>query len=305
MGGGRRPPDEIWDCPEPTGRGRWASFEKAAREDEDVSVRESSVLAIEVGNSRIKAGLFGGDTQEPLPVLLRRTFVGVEEESPATRLYEWLGGGTEAPETLLIGGVNPRVIERIVAEWRDDWGVLTRIERPSEPVLVNRTDVPERVGVDRLFDAVAANRIRPEGTPAIVIDSGTATTVNFIDQEGAFCGGSILAGIQLISTALHERTALLPKVDARELKEPPDAVGRNTETAIRSGLYWSLVGGVKEIVGRMTERVASDGLLQPIVLLTGGMSPLLVRHLPQARLESALTLQGMVVSAGCGRDGSG
>lgn len=259
-------------------------------------INDAPLLAIEVGNSRIKAGLFDVAANDPLPVLQRRTFVDVSERSPAETVRSWLETEKTAPRAVLLGGVNPRVIELIHRDWRSEWGSLKRIDRPSANILVNRTDAPERVGADRLFDAVAANRLRPPQTPAVIIDSGTTTTVNLVDDRGAFRGGSILPGFELVATALHERTALLPKIDARELVSSPDPVGRNTEDAIRSGLYWGLAGGVKEIVARIAQNLVATGTRPPLILLTGGAAPLLAAHLPSARHEPALTLQGMILS---------
>ena len=93
-------------------------------------------------------------------------------------------------------------------------------------------------GIDRLVDAVAANRLRKSHRPAAIVDVGTAITVDLVAADGAFLGGSILPGIALSARALHEFTDLLPLVDVGELVEPPPALGTDTEAAMRSGLFW-------------------------------------------------------------------
>jgi type III pantothenate kinase len=252
----------------------------------------SHLLAVEVGNSRIKAGLFSPATDDGLPSCLAATAFSVRRPDPADLLGRWLGGQDILPEAALLAGTNPRLIKIVRDGWQERWGELLPLDRPSPAILVNRTDAPDRVGPDRLFDAVAANRLRPSGAPAVVVDSGTATTVNVIDADGAFLGGAIIAGFELIATALHERTAALPRIDVTNLDPPPDPLGRNTDAALRSGLYWTLVGGVKELVARLS----ADSPAPPLLLLTGGAAPLLVPHLPHARHEPCLTLQGMILT---------
>lgn len=257
---------------------------------------EINVLAIDVGNSRIKAGLFDAPAMTGLPVCRASVAFPVDETSPAAAVGRWLMQQDARPVASLLGGVNPPVIAAIREKWTSSSSELTVIERPASQLLANRTDAPDRVGPDRLFDAVAANRLRRANQPAIVIDSGTATTINLIDGSGAFLGGAIVAGFGLMAAALHERTSLLPLIDAVDLSPPPLALGRNTNDALRSGLYWNLVGGVKELVARFSDIALETSDEQPLVLLTGGASPLLVPHLPASRHEPHLTLQGLVLS---------
>jgi type III pantothenate kinase len=257
----------------------------------------SSVLAIDVGNSRIKAGLVTTSAGAgELPAVSAAFAFPVSEPHPIAALSDWLATQSLRPERALVGGSNPKTVGAIVAERSlgDDCPVV-QVARPSDATIANRTLEPERVGPDRLFDAVAANRIRPAGRSAVIVDSGTATTVNFVDGSGAFQGGAIIAGFELVASALHERTALLPKLDVARIGTP-EAIGRDTTEALRSGLYWSLVGGVKELVARFsTSALETDGEA-PIVLLTGGAGPVLAPHLPTAALHPYLTLQGIVLS---------
>lgn len=255
------------------------------------------VLAIDVGNSRIKAGLFDGDPiAGRLPVCHGSTTFSSRSADSVDALVGWVSSQAAEASVGLIGGANPPVLRAILDGWSDVRPALRWVERPRGGVLRNRTAEPGRVGPDRLFDAVAANHVRPPGLPAVVIDSGTATTVNRIDADGAFLGGAIVAGFETVAAALHARTALLPRIDPAGLVPPPDPLGRDTESALKSGLYWGLVGGVKELVARLSEQPGGP----PLVLLTGGAAPLLAPHLPTARVEPHLTLQGLVLSADFG-----
>ena len=104
---------------------------------------------------------------------------------------------------------------------------------------------PERVGLDRLAAAAAVNRLRSPDRGAIIVDTGSAVTVDLLSADGVFRGGAILPGIDMSARALHEFTDLLPLVSLNELSVPPPALGVSTVTAIRGGLFWGQVGAVR------------------------------------------------------------
>jgi type III pantothenate kinase len=150
---------------------------------------------------------------------------------------------------------------------------------------------PDMVGVDRLLDAVAANVLRPANRPAVVVDVGTAITVDLVSRQGAFCGGSILPGIAMSARALHEFTDLLPLLDISELDAPPPALGDSTESAMRSGLFWGAIGAVRQLI----EQLAGDD--QPLVVLTGGGGPVVAGLLGRsAQWAPHLTLSGIALT---------
>jgi type III pantothenate kinase len=133
-----------------------------------------------------------------------------------------------------------------------------------------RVDRPAEVGADRLVNALAAARLY--GTPAVVVDLGTATTFDCVAADGAFVGGAIAPGLELGLEALASRTAKLPRVD---LRLPDRAIGRDTVAAIQSGAvlgYQALVAG---LLGRVRRELADAGDVAPRdvhVILTGGLS---------------------------------
>lgn len=168
-------------------------------------------------------------------------------------------------------------------------------DRQSLPLMID-VDFPERVGMDRLLNAVAANVLRRPGRPAIVIDVGTATTVDAVSKDGAFLGGAIIAGPELTARALHEYTAVLPLVTLDELaqSEPP-VIGRNTQDAIRSGLYWGHWQSVWSYCVRMMEPLGVAHA--PQTFLTGGAAHLFAHRLAPAHTYLPhLTLQGLAVA---------
>ncbi len=96
--------------------------------------------------------------------------------------------------------------------------------------LAIRVDRPSEVGADRLVNALAAARLY--GTPAVVVDFGTATTLDCVATDGAYVGGAIAPGLELGLEALAARTAKLPRI---ELRAPDRAIGRDTVTAMQCG----------------------------------------------------------------------
>jgi type III pantothenate kinase len=154
---------------------------------------------------------------------------------------------------------------------------------------------PETAGLDRLAAAVAVNRLRHEGQPAIIVDFGTAITVDAVDAEGRFLGGAILPGMNLSLAALVAGTSQLPPVDT-EFNTSPPPIGRSTEPAMRAGLFWSAVGAVRELVRRASRELGPS----PLVVCTGGGGEVLLPHLddPDKILHVPhLVLSGILIAA--------
>lgn len=146
---------------------------------------------------------------------------------------------------------------------------------------------PKEVGADRIADAVGAVTMFP-GRNLIVADFGTATTLCAITKNKEFLGGNIIPGVRLAMEALEERTAQLPSV---EILPPRQALGRSTIESIQSGLYWSNVGMVRELIERITEEeFPSD---PPIVVGTGGFAQLFNREKLFDHVVSDLILTGL------------
>jgi type III pantothenate kinase len=160
------------------------------------------------------------------------------------------------------------------------------------PVRVER---PGDVGPDRLVNAYAAAHLF--GTPAVVVDCGTATTLDAVDHAGAFVGGAIAPGLALGLEALAARTARLPRV---ELRLPDGPIGRDTAAAIRVGAVLGHRAMIEGLLARMRRELAAGAGLGPHdvrVVLTGGLSAL-----PWARtvegvdaIDPDLTLRGLVL----------
>jgi type III pantothenate kinase len=160
------------------------------------------------------------------------------------------------------------------------------------PIAV-RTDQPEQVGIDRLLNGVSANYLRQPERPAIIVDMGSAITVDRVEMDGAFVGGAILPGLALSARALHMGTDLLPRILPGETQPQPAVVGKNTSASMAAGLYWGAIGAVREIVQR--HMVEGDSPCE--WFLTGGdalrVADELRSHDRPARYQEQMVLAGI------------
>ena len=165
-------------------------------------------------------------------------------------------------------------VEPLVARSTLDWGFAIMVERPQE------------VGADRLLNALAAHH--HYGGPLVVIDFGTATTFDVVDGEGNYQGGVIAPGINLSIEALHKAAARLPRIG---IGRPQAAIGRDTVSAMQSGIFWGYVGLIEGIVGRIRAEAEMPGMK---VVATGGLAPLLAEGTSVIeRVDPDITLEGL------------
>jgi type III pantothenate kinase len=144
--------------------------------------------------------------------------------------------------------------------------------------------------MDRLVAAVAANRIRDPQRAAIVVDAGTAVTVDAIMADGSFQGGVILPGMRLVCRALAAGTDLLPLVEVSFSESPPEPIGRSTETAIRSGAFWGTVGAIRLLVSQFRQQLGDSAQ----VFVTGGDASALASLIDrEAQFVPQLVLAGI------------
>ena len=252
------------------------------------------LIAVDIGNSSTKLGSFDEHhigAVMPQPIGVRSFPTG---QAPPADLAAELG---DKPLCWRVASVN-RAGQKLLSEWvganrtQDEFQVLSHKDLP---IAVN-VEHPERVGVDRLAAALAAfaaNSIRDPGRAAIVVDAGTAVTVDLVSANGAFEGGAILAGFRMQSNALFQTADLLPLTHLAPEDEPPPVVGKHTEGAIRSGLFWGAVGGVRELIERMAEGLSPP----PQVFVTGGDLRQLAAVLGgQTRFIPHMVLSGIAIA---------
>jgi type III pantothenate kinase len=269
----------------------------------------AEVLAIEVGSSRVKFGRFaavGGSTSgkpaSAVPIAASKLTAPSEAISLAhgrdltgtelSELKNWIGKNFAVEPRCFLASVQPTVAAQLAQFFeRLGWSTLRQLTWRNLP-LKARVELLERVGIDRLLNAVAANHLREPERPAIVVDLGTAGTVDLVASDGVFEGGAILPGMALAAQALHSGTSALPSLDPATFEEPVAAVGKNTSEAIAAGLYWGMVGALGELI----ERIGRECPSAPRLFVTGGAAPQIVHHLAVAG-EPARHVPHMVLSA--------
>lgn len=264
-------------------------------------------VVVDVGNTRVKFGRVEGDrigAVAALPLWDSGDPGGVVTDWGLTGRLRWA-----------VAGVNPARVAEFVAWARGRGDEVIVIDRRSQVPLAVAVAAPDQVGIDRLLGAVGANRRRRPGRPAVVIDAGSAITVNVLDAAGIFRGGAIGPGLRLMARGLHHFTARLPLIDPEPLHHcPPDFPAGTTRDAILCGLWAAAAGGVRELL-RAVARAgpsAADGLGDPAadpnssgrpppeLFVTGGDGPVLARALADLgpSLVPTLTLEGVCIAAG-------
>jgi type III pantothenate kinase len=201
-------------------------------------------------------------------------------------LFNYAGMKTDDIEGIIISSVVPPlmfVLENLCLQY------LRRtpyIIGPGIKTGLNlRVEQPREVGADRIVNAVAALELY--GPPCIVVDFGTATTYDYIDERGQLLGCAIAPGIGISTEALYQKAAKLPRI---ELAKPKSVVGRNTVSAMQAGIIYGYVGQVDGIV----ERIKREFGVDPYVVATGGLAELIAGESATIRaVNPLLTLQGL------------
>jgi type III pantothenate kinase len=243
-------------------------------------------VVADIGNTRVKWGRCGPDGLGEVVSLPE------DPDAWAAQLGAWNPSGR--PWSWVLAGVRPQR-----CRWLQDWlesqdQCVVVLNRVAQLPLVVRLERPDAVGIDRLLDAVAAlPRLAPD-VPAVLVDAGSAVTVDWLDESHAFCGGTIFPGLGLMARALNDHTALLPLV---EVDDPqPSLPAPDTLGAMKSGILHAVAGGIERIVHGYQDRC--DGRAR--VFLTGGDSGLLLQALsPSLNVEHwpEQTLSGIFHSA--------
>ncbi|RDV84245.1 type III pantothenate kinase [Ammonifex thiophilus] len=245
------------------------------------------LLALDIGNTNVTVGVFRGEELMAAWRLATRHEQTADELGLLLRQFLREGGFDPGSVTgVVVSSVVPplnRAVEEGVAKYfgRKPFFIGPGI-RTGVPV---RTENPREVGADRVVNAAAGFALF--GGPLIVVDFGTAITLDVVSEKGEYLGGAIAPGIGIACEALFARAAKLPRVD---LVSPPSAIGRNTVHSMQAGLLFGFAGLVDALVSRMWEELGSKTL----VVATGGMAELIAGESRTIdRVEPYLTLVGL------------
>jgi type III pantothenate kinase len=225
------------------------------------------LLAIEQGNTNSLFAIHDGENW------VARWRSATEPTRTADEYVVWLSQ-LMAMQRLEIGLLNACVISSVVPQSIFNLRNLSRRYLGVEPLIIGenielriqvRTLKPSEVGSDRLVNAIGALAVYPP--PLIVVDSGTAITLDVIGRDGSFEGGVIAPGIHLSMEALHAAAAKLPRV---ALQRPRRVVGNDTVSAMQSGIFWGHVA----LIEGMIARIGAERNERMAVVATGGVASL-------------------------------
>jgi type III pantothenate kinase len=249
------------------------------------------LLAVDVGNTNTKLGLYRLDGQQPdlgahwrLTTLRNQT---VDEYcSRFMNLFAMHRMAACQVRHVIISSVVPQVESTLRQACRTCFHIEPLFVEPGiktgMPVLV---DHPAALGADRLADSIAA--YERYGGPCIVVDFGTATKFEVVSEHGEYLGGAIAPGLGISADALFSHAARLTRVD---IKRPAKIIGKNTNANLQSGLYFGYIGLVDGILERMIVELGQ----QPWVIATGGLAHLIAEDLRHnAEIDDMLTLDGL------------
>jgi type III pantothenate kinase len=239
-----------------------------------------AMLAIDVGNTHIKSAVFDG------PVI-RDVFILSTNQCQQHRTFLDLMPALSLPDTVVISSVRTSITDIMISEFSAKSGTPPLIvDIHTDMGIQNRYQNAATLGIDRLVNAAAAYHLhRISGRPLIVIDMGTATTIDYVDTHGAFMGGAIAPGVISAYTGLRSLAPALPEIGIERAQR---AIGRNTQECMRSGI----VIGHAAMIREMARLMDADG--DPIVIVTGGLSALLEDWFPKDYIiDRDLTLKGL------------
>ncbi len=244
-----------------------------------------NLMTLNVGNSRLAIGVFAAGE-----LIFTARVPHAERDAWPSLIRDAWCKIQDADEPAIAGAsVNPGVMESLehltekITGQKVEW-VGRELDLPSKVL----TDPPSETGVDRICNVAAA--YEQLGKACVVVDAGSAITVNCCNDQGDFLGGAIAPGVNMLLDALHDKTAKLPRVD---LATPKGVFGRNTTEAIRHGVFFGIRGMVKELI----ENYATELGSWPDMIATGGDATLLFEGWELVHAISPdLTLYGIALA---------
>ena len=246
------------------------------------------LLAIDIGNTNIVIGLFDGERlKDHLRIQSRH---GMTADEAGLLITQWLSNmhcKNEQIDSAIIASVVPplsTVFEQVAKSYLGCIPVV--VSHTLELPVTIEIENPKTVGADRIANSVAG--FKRFGGPLIIVDFGTATTFDVVNKDGAYIGGIIIPGPETSMGELAKKAARLFEVRI----EPPDSVvGKSTEGALKSGLFYGTVGQVDFIIDKILEETSFDN---PTIIATGGLAKGIEQYSRHINLiEPTLTLEGL------------
>ena len=257
------------------------------------------LLTIDIGNTNMVFGIYKGEEMlGSFRLSTNSTATSDELGILAVSYFERFGYRTEDLKACIIGSVVPQVMYSVTSAIIKYFGV--------EPLVVG-TDVDTglkfaprcyetgRLGADRAINCISATQ--KYGAPFVILDFGTATTIDAVGPDGVYMGGTIGPGLQVSLDALVSRTAMLPRV---ELQMPQTVLGRNTEEQIQAGVVAGYVGNREYLIRQVMEEMDCEGIK---VIATGGLSRMIAQQTDRINIvDPMLTMDGLRMIFDANRD---
>jgi type III pantothenate kinase len=247
------------------------------------------LLAVDIGNTNIALGVFDGkDLIQHWKIRSEQGKTSDEYEIILLNLLSLADLEVKSILSVIISSVVPPLTPVFQNLSQDFLNVNPLVVGPGlktgMPILYGN---PQEVGADRVVASVAA--FDKYGGPAIIVDFGTATTVDAISKDGEYLGGAIAPGIQIAAEALYLKTAKLPHI---EIKKPKNAIGRTTVTSMQSGMYFGYIGLISNIIDEISKELG-DGIK---IIATGSFASQIHPDLVCIEyLEPFLVLEGLKI----------
>jgi type III pantothenate kinase len=245
------------------------------------------LLAIDIGNTNIVLGLYQGKkliTHWRLATQAERT--ADEYGVIIAQLIDYAGYRCNQISAIAVSCVVPPMLTTAQELAQKFFKIEPLIVGPGiktgMPILY---ESPKDVGADRIVNGIAAYEKYHD--TCIIVDFGTATTIDLISKKGEYVGGAIAPGLSISLEALIQRASKLPRI---EVVKPKEVVGRNTINSIQAGIFYGYVGLVDGIVKRIQEQQG----LRAKVVATGGLAPLVASECSSiSEVDEFLTLEGL------------
>lgn len=247
------------------------------------------LLVIDVGNSNIVLGMYDGKQ------LVRSWRISTDKSRTSDEyavllhsLFAQAGLGFGSVKAAIISSVVPPLTGVMESVSQDFFKLTPYVVGPGiRTGMPIQYDNPREVGADRIVNAVAG--YEKHRMPLIIVDFGTATTFDYVNGKGEYCGGAIAPGLAISLEALFQRASKLPRVD---IARPSQVIAKNTVNSMQAGIFFGYVGLVDEIVGR----IKAESKDTPRVIATGGLAGLIS---PESRtideVDEFLTLDGLQI----------
>lgn len=246
------------------------------------------ILVVDVGNTNITFGVYEGKKLVTTFRMMSQTAHTSDEFGMNIRQLLWYDDiSKEDIEGTIVASVVPNVMHSLVG------GISRYLGTP--PLIVGAgtktgiriiTENPKEIGPDRIVDAVAA--YTKYGGPILVLDFGTATTYDYVTEDGCFAAGITAPGIRITAKALWEDTAKLPEV---EIRKPASILAQETISSMQAGLVFGQIGQTEYIIRQVRKETGIDKLK---VVATGGLGRIIADETDTIDIyDSALTLEGL------------